>query len=304
MEQSFNLDQIPSQKGRLAVVTGANSGIGFETALALSKKDFEVVLACRNLDKARKAKETIKGINPDAKLMCIEVDLSKQNSVRAFVKEFHHHYKQLDLLINNAGIMMTPYEITENGFENQLAANYLGHFTLTGLLLETLEKTTGSRIIMLSSLAHKRAEIRFNDINFRNGYDASEAYGQSKLACLMFAYELDHLLKQKKYQVKALAAHPGLTLTNLMSHFNPFVKILAKLLSPLFTGPTDKAALPGLRAALDPSVEGGEYFGVDGWREFKGDPVLVGSNAFSKDRGNQKRLWELSEDLTEINFFK
>ncbi|XOV94992.1 MAG: oxidoreductase [Bacteroidota bacterium] len=303
MEHTFNIDGIPSQKGRLAIVTGANTGLGYETALALAKKDFEVVIACRNMEKAEDAKERIKREYPDAKLMCIRLDLSKQNSIRTFVDEFHLHYDQLDLLINNAGIMMTPYKITEDGFENQLASNYLGHFTLVHLLLKTLEKTKGSRVVMVSSLAHKWNKIRFDDINFKKGYDPRQGYGQSKLACLMFAYILDRRLKEHNFQLRATAAHPGITITNLINHFNPIIKFLAGLLSPLFFESTANAALPIVRAALDPDVLGGEYFGLSGWREYKGKPVRVNSNKRSKDEEAQKRLWKLSEELTGVKFF-
>jgi len=302
--EPFDLNSIPSKKGKLAIVTGANTGLGYETALALAKMDFEVVLACRNLDKADKAKSEIKAAYPDAKLMCIEIDLSKQRSVRAFVKQFVLHYKQLDLLINNAGIMMTPYEITEDGFEQQLAANYLGHFTLTSLLLETLEKTQRSRIVMVSSLAHKRGEIRFNDPHFKSGYKEFEAYAQSKLACLMFAYQLDKRLKAKGYQTKSLAAHPGVTITELIDHFSPVIKSLARVISPLLFSSTDRSALSILRAALDPQVKGGEYFGPKGFREYRGDPIIVDSTRDSKNEDAQERLWKLSEELVNTPFFK
>ncbi|MEQ8881378.1 MAG: oxidoreductase [Cyclobacteriaceae bacterium] len=302
--EPFDLNSISSQKGKLAIVTGANTGLGYETALGLAQKDFEVVLACRNLIKAQTAKNAIKEIYPDAKLKCLEIDLSKQSSVRAFVKQFFLHYKQLDLLVNNAGIMMTPYELTEDGFEGQLAANYLGHFTLTALLLETLEKTQGSRVVMVSSLSHRRGYIRFDDLHFKKGYREFGAYAQSKLACLMFAYQLDKRLKKKGYQTKALAAHPGVTLTTLIDHFNPVVKALGKLIAPLLFGSTAKAAMPILRAALDPNVTGGEYFGPKGFREYRGAPVLVDSSAASKDEVVQEGLWDITEALTQLEFFK
>ncbi|MBV6642133.1 MAG: SDR family NAD(P)-dependent oxidoreductase [Cyclobacteriaceae bacterium] len=295
---AFDFHAVPSKKGKLAIVTGANTGLGYYTALGLAQKDFEVVLACRNLEKAEKAKESIKEIYPDAKLKCLEIDLGKQSSVRAFVKQFFLHYKQLDLLVNNAGIMMTPYEITEDGFEGQLATNYLGHFTLTALLLETLEKTKDSRIVMVSSLSHRRGEIRFDDLHFKHGYKEFEAYAQSKLACLMFAYQLDKKLRAKGYQIKALAAHPGITITELIDHFNPIVKSMARVVAPLLFSPTDKAALPILRAAVDPQVSGGEYYGPNGFREYKGAPTRVASSKSSKDPRAQEKLWELSEQLT------
>ncbi|CAN0060554.1 unnamed protein product [Chrysoparadoxa australica] len=302
--EPFDLNKIPSQKGKLAIVTGANVGLGFETALALAKKDIEIVLACRNMNKASKAKAQIKKVYPDAKLKCLELDLSKLDSVHAFAKQFHIHYKQLDLLINNAGIMMTPYEKTVNGFEGQLAANYLGHFLLTSLMLDTLEKTEGSRTIMLSSLAHRKRTIQFDDLHFEKEYDPSAAYGQSKLACLMFAYELDKRLKANKYQTKSLAVHPGVTLTNLISHFNPFIKLIAKFIDPLLFASTKKAALPTLRGALDPDIQGGEYIGPGGFREFKGPPVIVGSNKISKDPKARKKLWDLSEKLVKKQLFE
>lgn len=301
--KAFDIDNIPSQKGKLAVVTGANIGLGYETALALAKKDIEVVLACRNLDKAKNAKAKIKREYPDAKLKCLELDLSDFTSVHTFVKQFHIHYKQLDLLINNAGIMMTPYRKTNNGFESQLATNYLGHFLMTSLLMETLEKTKGSRTIMLSSIAHKKGKIHFDDLQLENKYNPREAYRQSKLACLMFAYELDERLKQHEYQTKALAAHPGVSLTNLINHFNPIIKLVARVIAPLFLAPVNQAVLPIIRAALDPEITGGEYFGPSGFREFKGSPVKVDSNSISKDPEARKKLWEISVELTQSKVF-
>lgn len=300
---AYNLDHIPSQKGRLAVVTGANVGLGYEIALALAKKDFEVVLACRNLQRAQRACETIVAAYPHAKLKCLEIDLSKQGSVHAFVRQFHHHYDQVDLLINNAGLMMTPYKITEDGFEEQLATNYLGHFKLTSLLLKTLEKTQGSRIVMVSSLSHKWINFRFDDPHFKQGYNRRSAYGQSKLACLMFAYELDRRLKGLGFQTRSLAAHPGLTITNIMRHINPISRQLVKTIIPWMTEKTEKAALPILRAALDPEVMGGEYYGLSGWREYKGSAVPVNSNKFSKNPQHLDRLFELSQNLTGTKFF-
>lgn len=301
---TFEIASIPSQKGRLAIVTGANVGLGYETALALAKKDFEVVLACRNLHKAEKAKANIREIYPEAKVECLEIDLSKLKSVRLFAELFKSKYNQLDLLINNAGIMMTPYKRTEDGFENQLGSNYLGHFLLTGLLLPYLEKTPGSRVVSLSSNAHRWGTIRLDDLHFEQGYNPRAAYGQSKLACLMFSYELDRKLRQHQYQIKSVAAHPGITLTNLINHFNPVTKFIANILSPLFFHSIKSGALPVLRAALDPDIKGGEYFGPGGFREYKGPPVKVDSNRKSKDIQTAKRLWDLSEESTGIIFFK
>ncbi|MEQ8555384.1 MAG: hypothetical protein RIC06_12515 [Cyclobacteriaceae bacterium] len=172
------------------------------------------------------------------------------------------------------------------------------------MLLETLEKTQGSRVVMVSSLSHRRGYIRFDDLHFKKGYREFGAYAQSKLACLMFAYQLDKRLKKKGYQTKALAAHPGVTLTTLIDHFNPVVKALGKLIAPLLFGSTAKAAMPILRAALDPNVTGGEYFGPKGFREYRGAPVLVDSSAASKDEVVQEGLWDITEALTQLEFFK
>ena len=191
---SWNLKHAPMQTGRIAIVTGANIGLGFETALALAGKGITVVLACRNSAKAEAAKAAILALHPKAKVKCMALDLGSLKSVRAFAAAYRKRHTRLDLLINNAGIMMPPFSLSEDGFESQLASNYLGHFALTGLLLPLIVKTPGSRIVSLSSLAHRWSGIRFHDLNATRRYDKRLAYGQSKLACLMFAYELQRRL--------------------------------------------------------------------------------------------------------------
>jgi NAD(P)-dependent dehydrogenase (short-subunit alcohol dehydrogenase family) len=191
---SWTMKQAPSQSGRIAVVTGANIGLGYETALALAGKGCTVVLACRNAAKADAARAAILAQHPKARIECLTLDLGSLKSVRAFAAAYKKRHATLDLLINNAGIMMPPYTLSEDGFESQLAANYLGHFALTGLLLPLIIKTPNARIVSLSSLAHKWSGIRFHDLNATRRYDKRLAYGQSKLACLMFAYELQRRL--------------------------------------------------------------------------------------------------------------
>ncbi len=298
----FNIENIPSQKGRIAIVTGANSGLGYETTRLLAKKDIEVVMACRNAKKAEKARNTILKEYPDARLVLMTVDLTRLSSVREFAKEFLNSYHKLDLLINNAGIMMPPYEKTEDGFESQFGVNYLSHFLLTGLLLKTLEATKDSRIVSLSSLAHTFGDIYFDDLQFEKHYNARRGYGQSKLACLMFAYELQRKLEKHKYQSISLAAHPGVSPTNLMKHLPLFIKILAFIFYPFIFQSPKKGALPTVRAALDPEVHGGSYYGPGGFREYKGPPVIVDSNANSMDTDKAIRLWEISEKLTGIRY--
>jgi NAD(P)-dependent dehydrogenase (short-subunit alcohol dehydrogenase family) len=300
---AFKLEQIPSQKGRIAIVTGANTGLGFETAKALAQKEAKVILACRNLQKAEAAKaEIIKAI-PQADLDIIQIDLSKLASVRQFAKEFLAKYNQLDLLINNAGVMMPPYSKTEDGFELQMGANHFGHFLLTGLLLDTILETPYSRIVSLSSIAHKRGEINFDDLQWEKNYKKMPAYAQSKLANLMFAFELNRRLQNKEgHHTIAVAAHPGVSNTELARHFP---KLLVWIMMPLFSfmiHAPEKGALPTLMAALDPSVKGGEYFGPQGNREMKGEPGRAESTTLANNEEIARRLWEVSEELTGINY--
>jgi NAD(P)-dependent dehydrogenase (short-subunit alcohol dehydrogenase family) len=298
----FDLNSVPSHKGKVALVTGANIGLGYETALALAKKDFRVVMACRNEQKAVKAKNDILAHVPHAELDILNLDLSSMKAVRNASAEFLSRYNQLDLLINNAGIMMPPYQKTEDEMESQMAANYFGHFLLTGLLLETLDKSKDSRVVSLSSIAHDWGDIYFDDLHFEKVYSARKAYGQSKLACLMFAYELDSKLKKQNSSTLSVAAHPGVSTTNLGQHMPSFAIKISEIVAPLLFQIPERGALPTLRAALDPAVKGGEYFGPGGFREFKGNPVIVNSNAISKDKVKAQQLWEVSEKLTKFKF--
>ena len=299
---TFNVNEIPSQKGRIAIVTGSNIGLGYETALALAKKDMKVILACRNLEKANGAIEKIKSRAPKADLEAIQIDLSKLNSVEDFAENYLKKYDQLDLLINNAGVMMPPYTLTDDGFELQLAANHLGHFKLTGHLLDTIEKTPNSRIVSLSSNAHKSGKINFDDLQSKENYSALAAYGQSKLACLMFAYELQRRLENAGYQTISTAAHPGVSVTNLVQHIPFWVKILFSPLIPFLTHSPEAGAKPTLYAALGQDAKGGEYFGPTGFNEMKGKAGKVDSTPLSKDKEIAKQLWEVSEELTKTKY--
>lgn len=299
---TWNLKSAPNQPGKIAIVTGANIGLGFETALALAEKGCEIVMACRDLKKAELAKSKILKQNSSAIIHCIALDLGDFASIRKFAITFHSKFNQLDFLINNAGLMTPPYQKTKDGFESQFGINYLGHFLLTGLLLDVIKKTPEARVVMLSSLAHKWGDIYFDDLNFENGYDKNKAYGQSKLACLMFAYELQRRFQKHGISAKSLAAHPGVSTTNLGRHMS-FVKLLlAVLIAPFLFQPPKKGALPTLRAALDPTAKGGDYFGPDGKREMRGNPIKVDSNKIAKDQEKAKRLWEVSEKLVDCAF--
>ncbi|WP_258097109.1 oxidoreductase [Marinoscillum pacificum] len=300
---TYSFQSLESQSDRTAVVTGANVGLGYETAKALASKDLTVVLACRNLDKANKAIERIKKSYPAAKLDALALDLCSNQSIRSFASAYNSKYKSLDLLINNAGVMMPPYQQTEDGLESQMAANYFGHFLLTSLLLPTLESTPESRIVALSSLAHAWGDIDFEDINSAKNYNARKVYGQSKLACLMFAYELSRQLKAKNYQVSSLAAHPGVTITEIGRNLHPLLVRLGHIVSPFVFQKPNEGAWPILRAALDPKAKSGEYFGPGGFRQYKGPAVKVGSDRNSRNEQKARRLWNLTEKLMEINFF-
>lgn len=298
MSKEWSTDRVPPQQGRVAVVTGANSGLGYETALGLAEKGVEVIMACRNLEKAEKAKSKIINQYPEAQITCMKIDVSSLREVREFANQFQRNYEKLDLLINNAGIMMSPHKVTEDGFENQLATNYLGHFALTGLLLPLLAKAPGSRVVTVSSLSYKWAEIQFDDFHAQKGYSRRKAYGQSKRACLVFAYELHRRLAAAGYSTLSVAAHPGLAKTNLDQYFPALIRPLGNL----FLQPADQGALPILYAALEKSVTGGEFIGPDGFQEMRGHPTRVDSDEYSKDKQVAERLWKASEEMTAMYY--
>ncbi|MFK7920626.1 MAG: oxidoreductase [Bacteroidia bacterium] len=299
----FTLDKVESQKGRIAIVTGANTGLGYETALGLAQKEATIIMACRSLQKAETAKQNILAAVPQADIDIIQIDLSKLASVRAFAKAYLAKYQQLDLLVNNAGVMMPPYTQTEDGFELQMGANHLGHFLLTGLLLESLTRTPGSRVVSLSSLAHQNGKINFDNLNWEKDYSKTGAYGQSKLACLMYGYELQRRLKLAGADTLSVIAHPGVSDTELGRHFPKWLyTILSYTLVPLISQSAAKGALPTLMAALDNNSKGGEYYGPTGFQGMKGKPGLATSTELSQDPAIAKKLWEVSEDLTGITY--
>ena len=286
---------------KIAVITGANTGLGLETTKAFAEKNIEVVMACRNESKAEKAKAEILKEIPKAQLKILPLDLSSLDAVRSFAEKFKSEYNCLDILVNNAGLMIPPYGKTKDGFELQFGINYLGHFLLTGLLLEPLKNAAEARVVSLSSLAHKWGDIYFEDLQFQKNYDKQKAYGQSKLACLMFAYELDRRLKAQQLSVKSLAAHPGLSRTNLFRHLTGMMKLLTPFVYP-FTQSAKSGAQPEIKAALDEKLAGGEYLGPSGFQEYSGKPKVVGSNAISNDKEKAKRLWEISEELCNFQY--
>ncbi|MEP0710976.1 oxidoreductase [Algoriphagus sp.] len=298
----FKLSSMPSQKGKIAVVTGANVGLGYETALGLAKQGAQVILACRDFDKAEKARQKIVKIVPQANLEIILIDLKNLDTVHGFAEEFLVKYEQLDFLILNAGIMVPPYSKTKDGFESQMQVNYFSHFLLTNLLFPVIKKTKNARIISLSSIAHKNGTINFDDINSEKSYSKWAAYGQSKLACLMFAYELQRRIDQKNLGIMSLAAHPGLSSTNLSQHLPKLGQLVFGPVSSLIGQDAKDGAKPTLMAALDPSLKGGEYIGPTGFMEAKGEPGKVTSSDRSQSISDAQRLWKLSEELTGAEF--
>jgi len=292
----WNLNQMPDQTGRVAVVTGANTGIGFETAAALAAQNAQVVLACRNQQKAEDAIERIRARTPDAELRFIPFDLASLASVKDFAETFRSDSDRLDLLINNAGLMVPPLGHTEDGFELQFGCNHLGHFALTGRLVDLLQATPHARVVTVSSLTHRMGAMDFDNLNAEKGYKKMSAYGQSKLANLLFTFELQRRLADTGSDVIATAAHPGWTGTDLQRHTS-----LIELFGSLAQGPA-RGALPTLRAAVDPQARGGDYFGPRGLFELRGLPKKVESTQAAKNELDARRLWHLSEELTGVSF--
>ena len=288
---------IPDQSGRTAVVTGANSGIGFETARALAAKGARVVLACRNEEKGRDAGRRLRAAVPGADARFEPLDLGALASVRRFAEKLAAEERRLDLLVNNAGVMMPPYGKTADGFETQIGTNHLGHFALTGLLLPLLRATAKARVVSVSSLAHFWGAIAFDDLQSERSYNATRAYGQSKLANLLFARELQRRFETAGVDALSAAAHPGSTRTELQRHSGLMNAIVA-----VFSQQPPEGALPSLYAATAPDVRGGEYFGPSGFAGCLGPPGRARSSPRANDAAAARRLWDVSEELTRVSF--
>ena len=297
-KSTWNANNIGDQTGRRVVITGATSGIGKEAARVLAGKHASVIVAARNVRKAETvAAEIIKEF-PDADASVRELDLSDLNSVNAFADGILKDFNELDVLINNAGIMMCPYSKTADGFEIQMGTNHLGHFALTGRLLPLLQKTKGSRIVTVSSLAHRMGDIELSDLNWESRkYNTNRAYGDSKLANLYFTYELARKLKDSGNNPIVTAAHPGWTGTDLQRHSSMF-----GFLNTFLAQGVDMGALPTLRAGFERSAAPGDYFGPCKHMEMHGAPVKVKSNDRSHDAQAARDLWKKSEELTGIEF--
>ena len=300
MADGWDAERIPDQTGRVAVVTGANSGLGLVVARELARKGALVVLACRNMDKGRTALAEVKAAATGPEPELESLDLASLSSVRSFAEKFAAGHDGLDLLINNAGVMASPRRHTADGFELHLGTNHLGHFALTDLLLPLMEGRDDARVVTESSNAHKTVRrIAFDNLNGDRHYFRWNAYGQSKLANLMFALELDRRLRARGSTVKSLAAHPGYTATNLQSAAAPLVdRVIMKVTNAAVGQSADMGALPTLYAATEPGLEGGTYVGPDGVAEQRGYPKVVSPNRVARDEQAARRLWEVSEELT------
>ncbi|MCB9248410.1 MAG: SDR family NAD(P)-dependent oxidoreductase [Ignavibacteriales bacterium] len=295
-KQNWTTENIPDQRGKVVIVTGSSSGIGFEAAKALTNKNAKVIIAVRNLEKGENAKSKILSENKNADIVLMKLDLADLSLVKSFAEEFKSKFNKLDLLINNAGVMIPPYSKTKDGFELQMGTNHFGHFVLTLKLLELLEKTPNARIVNVSSSAHKYGNINFDDLTWeKRKYKSWKAYGDSKIANLYFTKELSTRLADKN--IKVTAAHPGWTATDLQRHSSMF-----EFLNQFFAMKQDQGALPTLRAATDEGAKSGDYYGPDGWQEWRGYPILVQPNALAKDESIAKKLWEVSEELTNVKF--
>jgi NAD(P)-dependent dehydrogenase (short-subunit alcohol dehydrogenase family) len=289
---------IPDQTGRTAVITGANTGLGYETAAALAAKGAHVVLAVRNIEKGKAAADLITRAAAGASVAVQELDLTSLESIRAAADQLRASHESIDLLINNAGVMFTPKSTTKDGFELQFGTNHLGHFALTSLLLDRVLAAPGSRVVTVSSQGHRFVRgIRFDDLQWERSYSRVGAYGQAKLANLLFTYELQRRLQGTN--TIAVAAHPGGSRTELTRNLPPLVAAVTRLAEPLFQS-AEMGALPTLRAATDPGVLGGQYFGPDGFGEQRGYPKVVASSEASHDTDAQRRLWAVSEELTSV----
>jgi NAD(P)-dependent dehydrogenase (short-subunit alcohol dehydrogenase family) len=295
---AWTFDDIPHQTDRTVIVTGANTGIGFETARMLALKGAHVTLACRNLNKGREALDRIQAAFADAAVSLEQLDLSDLRDVEAFAVRFKEQHERLDLLILNAGVMVPPESKTAQGFELQFGVNHLGHFALTGALLPLVQATEGSRVVVLSSTAAARGVMNFDDLNFeKRGYAPWQAYGQSKLANQLFTLELQRRLRGAGFSVLVTAAHPGWTATDLQR-----TSPMARFLNRFFAMRPPQGALPTLRAAVDPGAGEGDYYGPNGFLQMRGYPKRIKMVKRAYDTGDAARLWEISEELTGVRY--
>jgi NAD(P)-dependent dehydrogenase (short-subunit alcohol dehydrogenase family) len=298
MSVGFTIKDVPNMAGKTALITGANTGLGFETAKVLAANNAQVIIACRNVDKANLAVAAIKAHAPSADVSSVALSLDDLSSVKRAVSELSW-LDNLDILINNAGIMVPPLERTADGFESQFGVNHLGPFALTGLLLDKMVNVPGARIINTSSLAANSGKILFDDINADNRYNAMQRYSMSKLANLMYSAELDKRLQQAGAECISVACHPGVATTELSRYLPGWISIAEPLVKFLFNT-AEQGAWPTLQAATDPSADRGGYYGPSRRRQTSGPSIKV--RGARKNSKQAQQLWELSEQMTGVSY--
>jgi NAD(P)-dependent dehydrogenase (short-subunit alcohol dehydrogenase family) len=304
---TWSTSDIPDQIGRTVIVTGANSGLGLVTATVLAGRGAKVVLAVRNAASGERAADEIRSTTPHADVKVRNLDLASLTSVRGFAERIASEYERIDLLVNNAGlVILGPRRTTEDGFELHLGTNYLGHFALTGLLLPLMARSDGARVVSLSSISHKGAHLDFDDLMFERHWNASAAYGASKLATTCFGIEFDRRLRASESPVTSVLAHPGVSRSNLVARAwadrGWIGRIATGLFLSLSTQSTEQGALSQIRASTAPDVRGGAFYGPDGRNERRGDPVEVEASDEALDPSVGQRLWAVSESLTGVSF--
>lgn len=305
IKKNWTIEDIPDLQGKIIIVTGGNSGLGLASVKALAAKRAEVIMACRSVQRGNEARKLLLKDQPKAKIKVMELDLSNFWSIRMFAGDFKKDYNQLDILLNNAGVMMTPYTQTKDGVELQQSTNYFGHYALTGLLLDMLAATPGSRVVNVSSLAHKTGTMNFKNLLYEKGrgYTPYKAYSRSKLENLLFTFELQRFFVKNKIDCKAVVAHPGVSYTNLFNNAAPkWIRAIMRPAVKSFMQPAEMGALPGLRASVDPGVKGAEFFGPNGKMQVKGHPVQVRAAANAYNKENAQQLWDFSERITGVMF--
>jgi NAD(P)-dependent dehydrogenase (short-subunit alcohol dehydrogenase family) len=294
---------MPNQHGRTAIVTGANSGLGLIVARDLARAGARVILTSRAPNKGTAALGGIKAAHPNANVEVAQLDLANLASIRAFAQLILDSHDQVDILVNNAGVMAAPYARTADGFELQFGTNHLGHFALTGLLMPAFKQRDGTRVITVASNNHKAGRMRLDDLQGEQHYSRWAAYAQSKLANLLFMYELDRKLKAAGLPMISVAAHPGYSATNLqLSGPPPYEQIFMRLANRFIAQSAEIGALPILYAATYPDVPGGSYVGPDGPSEMRGYPKLVQPTDRAKDVAAARQLWQISEKLTGVRY--
>ena len=299
MTNGFTAADVPDQSGRTILVTGANTGLGFEASKVLAERGARVLLGCRSEEKAQLAIASIKTEVPDADLEFVALDQADLASVRRAVDQVQGE-SRLDVLVNNAGVMMPPREMTADGFESQFGVNHLGTFALTALLLPKLARQDGARVVVTSSIAHRGAKIFFDDISAERSYRAQDRYGQSKLANLLFMYELDRRLRGTESSTIAVGCHPGIADTELARHLPSVVRFAVPLIRPFFNTAA-AGAWPTLMASAGPDVDGGDYLGPTKRNETAGPAGAARASSVARDETLAARLWDLSVEMTGID---